>query len=290
MDADMDDDGLNDGLELWLFKTNVDNADTDNDLLNDYDECRIYNSDAFNSDSDFDGIIDGIEVHQYNTDPLQMDTDGDSLDDLWEINNNHNPLVRDNWDNYLGVYIIIPSIVVVFVLVAIFASVSISSNSSFSFKSLFEKRIDQENQQLQLLEILALIPENQQVDINELAEISGEPVEVIHQLLSSVVTLTDDENSLSQNNIIIHSHNSTTNFNISCFYCGENIDIEAEECPHCKEAIVRCKQCNNPIAYDDAYATCASYGVFGEQDDVYGYMTLELICETCLMNNRFHYI
>lgn len=82
---DTDGDGLTDGAEFNIYKTDLLKADTDGDGLNDGDEVRINSTNPNLIDTDNDGISDGDEVLKYNTDPLLTDTDNDGISDFNEI-------------------------------------------------------------------------------------------------------------------------------------------------------------------------------------------------------------
>ena len=111
-DRDTDDDGLFDGLEVWIgfngllingsyhtsldmprYYTNPLKIDTDDDKLNDSEEVEKgedgYYTNATNPDSDGDGINDIEEVSYgsdgFITNPDEVDTDHDLLTDLQEI-------------------------------------------------------------------------------------------------------------------------------------------------------------------------------------------------------------
>lgn len=115
---DTDGDGLKDGEEVNIYKSNPLKPDTDGDGLTDYDEVRKYKtspinpdtdgdgltdgeeiarkSDPLNPDTDGDGLTDGDEVKKYGTDPLNPDTDGDGLTDGEEVlKYNTNPKAID---------------------------------------------------------------------------------------------------------------------------------------------------------------------------------------------------
>ncbi|MHA1873985.1 MAG: hypothetical protein ACTSVB_07715 [Candidatus Heimdallarchaeaceae archaeon] len=99
-DADMDDDGLIDGLEGWGNKisnhTDPRNPDTDGDGLGDLQDILL-GSDPLNPDSDMDGILDGEEFFKFGTNPAYEDTDHDGLLDGEEVYLFHtNPLAVDS--------------------------------------------------------------------------------------------------------------------------------------------------------------------------------------------------
>ncbi len=82
---DTDGDGLTDGEEVRVYKTNPLLADTDLDGLSDFDEVKKYKTDPLKSDTDGDNLNDGEEVLKYKTDPLDTDTDKDGLKDGQEV-------------------------------------------------------------------------------------------------------------------------------------------------------------------------------------------------------------
>ena len=61
-DVDEDADGLSDGSERWVYKT-----------------------DAARPDSDGDGLRDGFAVRAHGSDPLRVDTDGNGVPDRMEL-------------------------------------------------------------------------------------------------------------------------------------------------------------------------------------------------------------
>jgi len=73
LDADTDDDGLEDGEEVNWYDTNPLDTDTDDDGLSDGDEIKVYFTQPNNADTDNDTYRDGEEI-DYGTDPLD-DTD-----------------------------------------------------------------------------------------------------------------------------------------------------------------------------------------------------------------------
>ncbi|HLG32226.1 MAG TPA: OmpA family protein [Ignavibacteriaceae bacterium] len=82
---DTDNDGLSDGDEMLIYKTNPLKSDTDGDFLSDFDELFTYKTDPLNADTDGDGLSDGDEVLDYTTDPLKTDSDSDDLTDSDEV-------------------------------------------------------------------------------------------------------------------------------------------------------------------------------------------------------------
>ena len=83
--ADSDGDGLSDGDEINLYRSNPRSSDTDDDGLTDAEEVQVHDSDPADADSDDDGLDDFEEVTNYQTDPTQADTDNDGVGDLEEI-------------------------------------------------------------------------------------------------------------------------------------------------------------------------------------------------------------
>ncbi|HWK80917.1 MAG TPA: hypothetical protein VNP95_09110 [Thermomicrobiales bacterium] len=66
---DSDDDGINDGNEVNVYKSDPLNLDTDGDTLYDGGEL-VYGTDVLNPDTDGDGVSDGDEVYITKTNPL----------------------------------------------------------------------------------------------------------------------------------------------------------------------------------------------------------------------------
>lgn len=77
--ADTDNDGIPDSVEIASFCLNPYDADTDNDILLDGEE-----------DTNYDGIFDPGE-----TNPCDPDTDDDQMPDGWEVQYYLNPLIND---------------------------------------------------------------------------------------------------------------------------------------------------------------------------------------------------
>jgi len=85
--ADSDGDGLSDGDEINLHRTNPNNPDTDGDGLTDSLEIKPHNTDPRLADTDGDGLTDGQEVNGIagvTSNPLAADTDGDLISDFDE--------------------------------------------------------------------------------------------------------------------------------------------------------------------------------------------------------------
>ncbi len=70
------------------------NPDTDGDGISDGDEINIYKTNPFSVDSDGDGVPDGKEI-AIGTDPNSIDTDGDGLSDGEELALGTDPLNPD---------------------------------------------------------------------------------------------------------------------------------------------------------------------------------------------------
>lgn len=96
LDADSDDDGLNDGEEIQTYGTDPLDEDSDSDGLEDGEEVNTYGTEPL-VDADFDGdsLSDSDEVNIHSTDPLDADTDNDDLNDGYEVRNGGDPLVPD---------------------------------------------------------------------------------------------------------------------------------------------------------------------------------------------------
>ncbi len=95
LNPDTDDDGINDFNEVFVYETDPLNLDTDGDLLYDGGEL-LYLTDPLNPDTDDDGLTDGDEVYFTLTDPTNPDTDGDGYSDFEEIENDSDPLDPDD--------------------------------------------------------------------------------------------------------------------------------------------------------------------------------------------------
>jgi hypothetical protein len=87
-DADSDDDGLSDGVEINDNGSSPLDVDTDDDGIDD-NEKAAYGTNPADPDSDNDGVTDGDEVNNWGSDPLIDDTDGDGLGDGDEVNTYH---------------------------------------------------------------------------------------------------------------------------------------------------------------------------------------------------------
>ncbi len=92
---DTDGDGLYDGTEILLLRTNASMVDTDQDEISDGEEVLRTLTDPLRADTDGDGLTDGSEVMDWGTDPLSSDTDADSLQDRNETVLGTDPLRFD---------------------------------------------------------------------------------------------------------------------------------------------------------------------------------------------------
>ena len=92
---DTDGDGLSDGAEILVYRTDPDNPDSDGDGLSDYEEVITYGTNPNDPDSDGDGLPDAWEV-QHGLDPLddgsvninngpEGDPDGDGFSNSLEL-------------------------------------------------------------------------------------------------------------------------------------------------------------------------------------------------------------
>jgi hypothetical protein len=88
---DPDEDGLTNDQELQAG-TDQNNPDTDGDGLNDGDELRIYRTDPKKFDTDGDGLFDNDEIQTWKTNPNNADSDGDGYQDGAEVQGGYNPL------------------------------------------------------------------------------------------------------------------------------------------------------------------------------------------------------
>lgn len=88
---DTDDDGVSDGDEVDVYRSDPLNLDTDGDTLYDGGEL-VYGTGILDPDSDGDGLSDGDEVYIYLTSPTSSDSDGDGTPDGVEVRNGTDPL------------------------------------------------------------------------------------------------------------------------------------------------------------------------------------------------------
>ena len=72
---DSDGDGLTDGDEVLVYKTDPLNPDSDYDLLKDGEEVKKYKTDPLDPDTDKGGVRDGHEVLEDGTNPLDGNDD-----------------------------------------------------------------------------------------------------------------------------------------------------------------------------------------------------------------------
>ncbi len=94
--ADSDGDKLKDGEEIITYATNPLMTDSDSDGLDDFSEVITFKSDALKADTDGDKLTDGEEVNKFKTDPTKKDSDNDKLDDYYELyTSKTDPLLAD---------------------------------------------------------------------------------------------------------------------------------------------------------------------------------------------------
>ncbi|HUU77982.1 MAG TPA: hypothetical protein VMX55_06515 [candidate division Zixibacteria bacterium] len=291
--ADCDNDRLLDGYEIITFKSNPFEPDSDFDRLFDYDEAYVYKTYIQNPDSDEDGLTDGEEIRIYNTNPMKVDTDDDYLSDAWEIAHNHDPLAKDNWNTIISYYVILPiGFVLVFIFVGIFASVGLRNIQIYQQSTQFEKQIQSEEKRKYLYELLSTVPENQQFSVKEAAEKIGCSIDELCLLLES---LFEDSNDLLDSNFtvedcLINIHSEMMRKKYRCFHCGFETNGSLTQCTNCFEDIVRCKVCNKPLAYEDSFTACATYGVIGKEDGITGFMIIDHMCENCMLDSKYRII
>lgn len=106
---DRDNDGANEKVEQE-YGTNPLSPDTDEDGIEDGREIFFLHTNPLSRDSDGDGLIDGIEDANHNghtdaneTDPMQWDTDRDGLPDgLMKMGNARNTVIKGEDKNLNG--------------------------------------------------------------------------------------------------------------------------------------------------------------------------------------------
>ena len=89
--VDSDNDGLDDVREKEIG-TDPQKIDTDADGLSDGDEVIVYKTNPLLADTDSDGLSDGDETLIWHSDPLNPDTDSDSYQDGEEVRNGYSPI------------------------------------------------------------------------------------------------------------------------------------------------------------------------------------------------------
>ena len=97
--GDSDDDGIDDGDEIFIYRTNPHSSDTDMDDCDDWLEMNL-GTDPCNSDTDMDGLTDGWEFNNY-FDPLtwddaDLDSDEDGLTNFMECLYGTDPWLEDS--------------------------------------------------------------------------------------------------------------------------------------------------------------------------------------------------
>lgn len=97
--VDTDEDGLSDELEINIHRTDPLVVDTDGDGLDDESEVNTYKTDPLNVDMDNDNLSDWSEIITYGSNPLDIDTDGDGIHDGLEVNVYETNLLDNDTDN-----------------------------------------------------------------------------------------------------------------------------------------------------------------------------------------------
>ncbi|MHA1555489.1 MAG: hypothetical protein ACTSPM_01005 [Candidatus Heimdallarchaeota archaeon] len=290
--ADSDNDGIIDGYELYIHGSNPNRPDTDGDGLTDYEEGYVYHTNILLKDTDKDGLMDGDEILYYLTDPCSSDTDQDGLDDLWEISNNHDPLVPDNWGRLTSLFIAVPTLGVILLFAGIFASVRAQSFQRRTYQTDYDKRIKSEEDKKYLFDLLCSFPPNKHLNIEQLAEQAGCSIESVRELLQNLFENSDepDSSDFSLDDCVIHTNLEPIISEYTCFYCDMAYDPLEKQCPNCQKEIVRCKLCKIPLACNDQYTTCASCGVFGRENNLTGFLNIDHICESCMISHRYNVV
>jgi transcription elongation factor Elf1 len=66
-----------------------------------------------------------------------------------------------------------------------------------------------------------------------------------------------------------------------CFYCGLEIPRDAEYCPHCGEARVRCSVCLGDIASGEQFVKCPYCGILCHRDHLSEWIKVKGYCPNC---------
>ncbi|PKL72141.1 hypothetical protein CVV26_02855 [Candidatus Kuenenbacteria bacterium HGW-Kuenenbacteria-1] len=93
-EADSDGDGLADWEEKKIH-TDFNKPDTDEDGLWDGIEVKLYKTDPLKFDTDGDGLSDSLEITAWQSDPFKKDSNNNKINDFEEIKNGNNPVTGE---------------------------------------------------------------------------------------------------------------------------------------------------------------------------------------------------
>jgi len=286
--ADTDGDGLDDGMEIFVYESNPFITDTDLDHLNDYDEIKVYKTDVNNRDTDEDGLLDGEEIHIYGTSATSVDTDKDGLTDYWEVNNDHNPLFKDNLGRVLGYYVVLPSLSLLVIIFGIVSSVKSQQKYMLKFMEPQGYLDPKLKDKKYIFELISLMPEDKQISVENLMEITGLTKYEVQQLIMTLFDDDFDQSSLEE--CVIYTTPKSCLSLFTCFYCGSSITNKMNVCPECHEEIVRCAKCKMPIEHHDSYGTCSTGGICGTDKNIIAYLAVEHLCTGCTMKIKYDFV
>ncbi|WXG42241.1 MAG: zinc ribbon domain-containing protein [Candidatus Freyarchaeum deiterrae] len=66
-----------------------------------------------------------------------------------------------------------------------------------------------------------------------------------------------------------------------CLYCGTEIPEDAEFCPHCGEARVRCPVCSKDIVSGDRFVKCPYCGALNHREHLLEWIKVKGYCPNC---------